>query len=162
MAVNLNSVPNSVKMAASALIIIGFVDLFIKIYFRIGGLVDASNFTAYLLSLALSAGEILSGYLIFYRFKIGYLAGWVYAMLELFVGVTSLMNYFNVEGVTMDPMYLGNLFVGMLVVFALSHKVVFRYCFRLDEDKQREPVFRRQIRTAATIVYEYGNFHDVK
>ena len=138
MAVNLNSVPNSVKMAASALIIIGFVDLFIKIYFRIGGLVDASNFTAYLLSLALSAGEILSGYLIFYRFKIGYLAGWVYAMLELFVGVTSLMNYFNVEGVTMDPMYLGNLFVGMLVVFALSHKVVFRYCFRLDEDKQTE------------------------
>ena len=138
MAVNLNSVPNSVKMAASALIIIGFVDLFIKIYFRIGGLVDASNFTAYLLSLALSAGEILSGYLIFYRFKIGYLAGWVYAMLELFVGVTSLMNYFNVEGVTMDPMYLGNLFVGMLVVFALSHKVVFRYCFRLDEKEQTE------------------------
>ena len=46
MAVNLNSVPNSVKMAASVLIIIGFVDLFIKIYFRIGGLVDASNFIA--------------------------------------------------------------------------------------------------------------------
>ena len=138
MAVNLNSVPNSVKMAASVLIIIGFVDLFIKIYFRIGGLVDASNFTAYLLSLALSAGEILSGYLIFYRFKIGYLAGWVYAVLELFVGVTSLMNYFNVEGVTMDPMYLGNMFVGLLVAFALSHKVVFRYCFRLDEKEQTE------------------------
>ena len=28
--------------------------------------------------------------------------------------------------------------------------------------EQRKSVFRRQISTAATIVYEYGNFHDVK
>ena len=132
MAVNLNSVPNSVKMAASILIIIGFVDLFWKIYFRIGGLVDANDSVAYMLSLLLSVGEIVSGYLIFYRFKIGYLAGWVYAILEVFVGVTSLMDYFNVEGVSMDPMYLGNLFVGLLVIFALLRPNVFRYCFDKD------------------------------
>ena len=132
MAVNLNAVPNSVKMAASVLIIIGFVDLFVKIYFRIGGLVDAEDFTAYLLSLALSVGEILSGYLIFYRFKIGYIAGWVYASLELYVGVASLLDFFNVAGATMDPMYLGNLFVGLLIIFALAHKSVYRYCFRKD------------------------------
>ena len=138
MAVNLNSVPNSVKMAASVLIIIGFVDLFIKIYFRIGGLVDADDFTAYLLSLALSMGEIVSGYLIFYRFKLGYIAGWVYALLELWVGTTSIMAYLNVAGAYMDPMYLGNLFVGILIVFALSRKVVFRYCFRLDEKAETQ------------------------
>lgn len=132
MAVNLNSVPNSVKMAASILIIIGFVDLFWKIYFRIGGLVDASNSIAYGLSLALSAGEIVSGYLIFYRFRIGYLAGWVYAALEIFVGLTSLLDYFGVEGATMDPMYLGNLFVGILVIFALLRPNVLRYCFDKD------------------------------
>ena len=132
MAVNLNSVPNSVKMAASILIIIGFVDLFWKIYFRIGGLVDASDSIAYGLSLALSAGEIVSGYLIFYRFKIGYLAGWVYAALEVFVGLASLLDYFGVEGATMDPMYLGNLFVGILVIFALLRPNVLRYCFDKD------------------------------
>ncbi len=138
MAVNLNAVPNTVKMAASVLIIIGFVDLFVKIYFRIGGLVDANDFTAYLLSLALSAGEIVSGYLIFYRFKIGYIAGWVYAVLELFVGITSLMDYFNVGGASMDPMYLGNLFVGLLVVFALTRKTVYRYCFKKDTEPASE------------------------
>ena len=132
MAVNLNAVPNTVKMAASVLIIIGFIDLFVKIYFRIGGLVDANDFTAYLLSLALSAGEIISGYLIFYRFKIGYIAGWVYAALELYVGISSLLDYFNVGGASMDPMYLGNLFVGLLVVFALAHKTVYLYCFNKD------------------------------
>ena len=132
MAVNLNAVPNSVKMAASILIIIGFVDLFWKIYFRIGGLVDASDSIAYGLSLALSAGEIVSGYLIFYRFKIGYLAGWVYATLEVFVGLASLLDYFGVEGATMDPMYLGNLFVGVLVIFALLRPNVFKYCFDKD------------------------------
>ena len=138
MAVNLNAVPNSVKMAASILIIIGFVDLFVKIYFRIGGLVDANDFTAYLLSLALSVGEIVSGYLIFYRIWIGYPAGWVYAILEVYVGVTSLMAYFNVEGVAMDPMYLGNLFVGVLVILALSRRPVYRYCFKKDEPEKAE------------------------
>ena len=58
--------------------------------------------------------------------------GWVYAILEVFVGVTSLMDYFNVEGVSMDPMYLGNLFVGLLVIFALLRPNVFRYCFDKD------------------------------
>ena len=138
MAVDLNSVPNSVKMASSILIIIGFVDLFVKIYFRIGGLVDANDFTAYLLSLALSAGEIISGYLIFYRKWIGYPAGWIYAILELYVGITSLMAYFNVEGVAMDPMYLGNLFVGILVVFALSRPTVYKYCFKKDVAEKTE------------------------
>ena len=133
MAVNLNAVPNSVKMASSILIIIGFVDLFIKVYFRIGGLVDANDFTAYLLSLALSIGEIVSGYLIFYRIWIGYPAGWVYAILEFYVGITSLMAYFSVGDISMDPMYLGNLFVGVLVALALSRPPVFRYCFRKDE-----------------------------
>jgi len=125
-------------MASSILIIIGFVDLFVKIYFRIGGLVDANDFTAYLLSLALSAGEIVSGYLIFYRKWIGYPAGWVYAALEIYVGVTSLMAYFNVEGVAMDPMYLGNLFVGLLIVFALSRPAVFRHCFKRDVEEKAE------------------------
>ena len=132
MAVNLNAVPNSVKMASSILIIIGFVDLFVKIYFRIGGLVDAEDFTAYLLSLALSIGEIVSGYLIFYRFWFGYPAGWVYAILEVYVGVASLLSFFDVEGVTMDPMYLGNLFVGILVIVALTRPAVFRYCIKKE------------------------------
>ncbi len=144
MAVNLSAVPNTVKMAASVLIIIGFVDLFVKIYFRIGGLVDANDFTAYMLSLALSAGEIVSGYLIFYRFRIGYPAGWVYAILEIFVGATSLMAHFNVEGVTMDPMYLGNLFVGLLVIFALTRPEVFRYCM-VKEKTNAEDVANKQI-----------------
>ena len=138
MAVNLNAVPNTVKMAASVLIIIGFVDLFVKIYFRIGGLVDSNDFTAYLLSLALSIGEIVSGYLIFYRFKVGYIAGWIYAVLELYVGITSLMDYFNVGGASMDPMYLGNLFVGLLVVFALAHRTVYNYCFKKDAGLAKE------------------------
>ena len=138
MAVNLNAVPNSVKMASSVLIIIGFVDLFVKIYFRIGGLVDADDFTAYLLSLALSAGEIVSGYLIFYRFWIGYPAGWVYAALEVYVGVSSLLSYFNVEGVVMDPMYLGNLFVGILIIVSLSRPSVYRYCFKKEQERKTE------------------------
>lgn len=46
--------------------------------------------------------------------------------------MTSLMDYFNVEGVSMDPMYLGNLFVGLLVIFALLRPNVFRYCFDKD------------------------------
>ena len=138
MAVNLNAVPNSVKMASSVLIIIGFVDLFVKIYFRIGGLVDADDFTAYLLSLALSAGEIVSGYLIFYRFWIGYPAGWVYAALEVYVGVSSLLSYFNVEGVVMDPMYLGNLFVGILIIVSLSRPSVYRYCFKKEQKGKTE------------------------
>ena len=110
MAVNINAVPNSVKMASSILIIIGFIDLFVKIYFRIGGLVDADDFVAYLLSLALSVGEIVSGYMIFYRIKVGYIAGWIYAILEVYVGISSLLDYFDVGSATMDPMYLGNLF----------------------------------------------------
>ena len=138
MAVNLNAVPNSVKMAASVLIIIGFVDLFVKIYFRIGGLVDANDFTAYLLSLALSAGEIISGYLIFYRIWIGYPAGWVYASLEVYVGLASLLAYFNVGEASMDPMYLGNLFVGILIIIALSRRTVYRYCFKKDIEEKAE------------------------
>ena len=138
MAVDLNSVPNSVKMASSILIIIGFVDLFVKIYFRIGGLVDANDFTAYLLSLALSAGEIISGYLIFYRKWIGYPAGWIYAMLEVYVGLASLLAYFNVGEASMDPMYLGNLFVGILIIFALSRPTVYRYCLKKDVPEKIE------------------------
>ena len=138
MAVNINAVPNSVKMASSILIIIGFIDLFVKIYFRIGGLVDADDFVAYLLSLALSVGEIVSGYLIFYRVKVGYIAGWVYAALEVYVGVSSLMDYFDVGSATMDPMYLGNLFVGILVILALTRRPVPRWCFRLDEESKKE------------------------
>ena len=60
------------------------------------------------------------------------LAGWVYAALEIFVGLTSLLDYFGVEGATMDPMYLGNLFVGILVIFALLRPNVLRYCFDKD------------------------------
>ena len=138
MAVNINAVPNSVKMASSILIIIGFVDLFVKIYFRIGGLVDADDFVAYLLSLALSVGEIVSGYMIVYRMKIGYLAGWVYASLEVYVGISSLLDFFNVGSVTMDAMYLGNLFVGILVILALTRRPVPRWCFRLDEEPKKE------------------------
>lgn len=60
------------------------------------------------------------------------------AALELFVGITSLMDYFNVGGASMDPMYLGNLFVGLLVVFALAHKSVYRYCFKKDTEQASE------------------------
>ncbi len=138
MAVNINSVPSSVKMASSILIIIGFVDLFVKVYFRIGGLVDADDFVMYLLSLALSAGEILSGYAIFYRKWIGYLAGWVYAALEVYVGTTSLMTFFNIEGVEMDFMYIGNLLVGILIILALTRPTVYRYCFKKDAKPESE------------------------
>ena len=130
MAVNIKDVPKNVKIASSILIIIGFVDLFVKIYFRIGGLVDANDFIPYLLSLFLSVGEIVSGYLIFYQMKLGYIAGWIYALLEVYVGVMSLLDYFDIGEVVMDSMYLSNLFVGLLVVYALSRHEVFSYCFK--------------------------------
>ena len=138
MAVNINAVPTSVKMGASILIIIGFVDLFVKIYFRIGGMVDAEDFTLYLLSMALSVGEIVSGYAIFYRHKIGYILGWIYAALEVYFGSMSILNLFDINIVEADPMYAGNLFVGLLIIFALSRPEVRRYCFRLDEKEKTE------------------------
>lgn len=133
MSVNIKSVPGSVKVASSVLIIIGLIDLFMKLYFRIGGLVDANDFIPYLLSLALSIGEVISGYAIFYRFRAGYIAGWVYAALELYVGIQSLMDYFDIGNVSMDRMYLGNLFVGIVVILALCRPAVYNYCFRKNE-----------------------------
>jgi hypothetical protein len=38
----------------------------------------------------------------------------------------------------MDPVYLGNLFVGLLVVFALTRKTVYRYCFKKDTEPASE------------------------
>ena len=138
MSVNIKDVPKSVKVASSILIIIGLIDLFIKVYFRIGGLVDANDFIPYLLSLALSIGEVISGYAIFYRFRIGYLAGWVYAALELYVGIQSLLDFFGVEGISMDRMYLGNLFVGVVVILALIRPTVINYCFKKDKPAEQQ------------------------
>ena len=49
-----------------------------------------------------------------------------------------LMDYFDVGSATMDPMYLGNLFVGILVILALTRRPVPRWCFRLDEEPKKE------------------------
>lgn len=125
-------------MAASILIIIGFVDLFIKLYFRIGGMVDADDLLLYFLSILLSVGEIGSGYAIFYRHKIGYLLGWAYAFLEIYVGMMAILNFLDIRPVDMDTMYIGNLFVGLIVVYALCKPEVRSYCFMLDKKKKQE------------------------
>ena len=81
-------------------------------------------------------GRPTQRYTIFYRRWQGYIAGWVYASIELYVGLMSLLNFFDVGVVYMDAMYLGNLFVGLLIIYGLVKPSVYRYCFRKDLEPQ--------------------------